>query len=196
MIHRVRKKHEMTATDSLLQRPLHSLPSQFGWLAGAALVISAGPAAATSLTLQVTLPVIETASYYRPYMAAWVERVDDKAVMGTLAVWYDMRLKDGLGKGWLRHLRTWWRNGGEQLALPADGVSGATRAAGTHTLQFKGGNMLSNLPTGRYELAVEVAREQGGRELVRVPFEWSGRAATADAKGSKELDNVKVSIAP
>lgn len=170
-------------------------PQRAAWLAGAALTLAAGPAAAASLTLQLTLPAIDTASYYRPYLAAWVEKADDKAVVGTLAVWYDTRLRDGGGKGWLRNLRTWWRNSGEQMALPADGVSGATRPAGTHTLQFSdSGGLLAKLPAGRYQLALEVAREQGGRELLRVPFEWGGPAQATQAEGSKELGKVAVTI--
>ncbi|RYF70837.1 MAG: DUF2271 domain-containing protein, partial [Comamonadaceae bacterium] len=74
----------------------------------AALATGSGPALAASLTLQLTLPTIDTATYYRPYLAAWVEKADDKAVVGPLAVWYDMKLRDGLGKSWLRQLRTWW----------------------------------------------------------------------------------------
>lgn len=165
------------------------------WLGTAALVLAAGPAAAGSLTLQLTLPEIHTASYYRPYVAAWVEKAEDKAVVGTVAVWYDTRLRDGLGKSWLRQLRTWWRTGGDQLAVPVDGVSGATRPAGTHTLQFADGKgALARLPPGRYQMAVEVAREQGDRELLRVPFEWRGAANTAHAEGTKELGKVTVTV--
>ena len=168
------------------------------WLGTAALAMAAtGPAAAASLTLQVTLPDLHATSYYRPYLAAWVERPEDKAAMGTLALWYDTRLRDGLGKSWLRQLRTWWRTGGEQLALPVDGVSGATRPAGTHTLQFADAKgALAPLPPGRYQMAIEVAREQGERELLRVPFEWGGAANAADAQGEKELGQVRVSVEP
>lgn len=175
-----------------------STPQYSAWLAGAALTLAAGPAAAASLTLQLTLPAIDTASYYRPYLAAWIEKAgEDKAVVGTLAVWYDTRLRDNGGRGWLRNLRSWWRLTGEQLALPADGVSGATRAAGTHQLQFTDTQgSLAGLPAGNYQLAIEVAREKGGRELLRVPFAWGGGAQSADAQGSKELGKVSVAVTP
>lgn len=167
------------------------------WLGTAVLALAAGPAAAGSLTLQLTLPEMTTASYYRPYVSAWVEKAEDKAVVGTVAVWYDTRLRDGLGKSWLRQLRTWWRTGGDQLAMPVDGVSGATRPAGTHTLQLADGKgALAQLPPGRYLMAVEVAREQGDRELLRVPFEWRGAANTAQAEGTRELGKVTVTVHP
>lgn len=175
----------------------HATPRS-AWLAGAALTLAAGPAAAASLTLQLTLPAIDTAAYYRPYLAAWIEKAgEDKAVVGTLAVWYDTRLRDNGGRGWLRNLRSWWRMTGEQLALPADGVSGATRPAGTHTLQFSDtSGALAGLPAGHYLLAIEVAREKGGRELLRLPFAWGGGAQSADASGNKELGPVHLAVAP
>ena len=55
---------------------------------------------------------------------------------------------------------------------------------------------LAGLPAGRYQLAVEVAREHGGRELVRVPFEWGGAANAAQAQGEKELGQVTVNVEP
>lgn len=167
------------------------------WLGAVALAWATGPAGAASLTLQLTLPDVAAASYYLPYLAAWVEKAEDKAAMGTLAVWYDTRLRDNQGRGWLRNLRTWWRAGGEQLALPVDGVTGATRPVGTHALHFSGATgALAHLAAGRYQIAVEVAREQGGRELLRVPFEWGGAANAADAQGEKELGQVRVSVEP
>ena len=149
-------------------------------------------------TTEGSVTVVDTASSYRPYLAAWVEKAgDDKAVVGTLAVWYDTRLRDNGGRGWLRHLRSWWRVTGEQLALPADGVSGATRPAGTHTLQFSDASgALAGLPAGPYQLAIEVARENGGRELLRLPFAWGGPAGSAEAQGSKEIGKVSLRSAP
>ena len=167
-------------------------------LGAVALAWATGPAAAASLTLQLTLPEVAAASYYRPYLAAWVEKADDsKTAVGTLAVWYDTRLRDNQGRGWLRNLRTWWRAGGEQLALPVDGVTGATRPVGTHSLHFADATgALARLPAGRYQLAVEVARERGGRKLLRVPFEWGGAANAAQAQGEKELGQVTVNVEP
>ncbi|MDZ7922073.1 MAG: DUF2271 domain-containing protein [Rhodoferax sp.] len=66
------------------------------------------------------------------------------------------------------------------MELPADGVSGATRVAGKHVLRFDATQAnLAKLPAGDYNVAVEVAREQGGRELVRAPLHWQGLSAQA-----------------
>jgi hypothetical protein len=89
-------------------------------------------------------------------------------------------------------MRTWWRRGGRAMTLPADGISSATKAPGRHAIAVPGARLRS-LAAGDYVLVVEAAREQGGRESVRVPFRW-GAANTARASGSTELGAVSVTV--
>lgn len=159
-------------------------------LAVAAVGAVATPALAADLTVSVQVPSLSVASYHRPYVAVWIERPDNTAVR-TLAVWYEVS-NTAEGKDWLKDMRTWWRRGGRALTLPADGVSSATKAPGTHAVRVPGAR-LSNLPAGDYVLVVEAARELGGREAVRVPFRW-GSANTARASGSTELGAVSVAV--
>ena len=151
----------------------------------------AGAAQAADLTVTVEIPRISSASYHRPYVAMWIEQADQTAVQ-TLAVWYDTKLPNGEGKDWLKDLRTWWRKGGRAMALPADGVSGATRAPGQHSIRIPAAR-LRGLQPGQYNIVVEAARELGGREVVRVPFRW-GAANTAAGTGSTELGTVRVAV--
>jgi len=155
------------------------------------------PVMAADLNVKVEIPRLNVAEYHRPYVAMWIERADQSPVQ-TLAVWYDARNKEGEGTKWLKDMRQWWRKAGRDMQMPADGVSGATRAPGEHTLSFKDGKApLGKLPAGDYQLVVEAAREVGGRELVRVPFSWPARAAqTASAKGEHELGGVTVEVKP
>ncbi|CAN7283426.1 DUF2271 domain-containing protein [Brevundimonas sp. LjRoot202] len=155
-------------------------------VAGAA----ATPAFAADLTVSVEIPRLSVAAYHRPYVAVWIERPDNTAVR-TLAVWYEVA-NTAEGKDWLKDMRTWWRRGGRSLALPADGVSSATKAPGRHTVTVRGAR-LSNLPAGDYVMVVEAARELGGRESVRIPFRW-GAPNTARAAGSNELGAVSVTV--
>lgn len=149
-------------------------------------------ASAADLTVTVDLPRITTGSYHRPYVAVWIETPDQNAVR-TLAVWYDQgRNAEGDGKDWLKDIRTWWRKGGRAMTMPADGVSGATRAPGTQTLRSPAAR-LAGLQPGQYAIAVEAARELGGREIVRVPFRW-GAPNTGRASGSTELGAVSVAV--
>lgn len=155
-------------------------------VAGAA----ATPAFAADLNVSVEIPRLSVAAYHRPYVAVWIERPDNTAVR-TLAVWYEVS-NTAEGKDWLKDMRTWWRRGGRSLALPADGVSSATKAPGRHTVTVRGAR-LSNLPAGDYVMVVEAARELGGRESVRIPFRW-GAPNTARAAGSNELGAVSVTV--
>lgn len=163
----------------------------------AQIALLASPAAAGSLAFEVTLPVPDASPAYRPYLAAWIEDPADGAIRGTVAVWYDTRLRDNLGRGFLRDLRQWWRAEGEALALPADGISGPTRAPGSHRVEVPAGNpTLGALADGDYILAVQVSREGGGRETLRTPFTWGGSANAAEATGERELTRLKVSVTP
>lgn len=161
----------------------------------ALLSAAAVPALAANLSVTVEIPRLNTASYHRPYVAIWIEQPDQTAVR-TLAVWYQVaagRGGEGEGKDWLKDMRTWWRKGGRALTLPADGVSGATRAPGRQAVTIPAAR-LASLPAGQYNVVVEAAREQGGREMVRVPFRWGGAAARTNATGSTELGAVTVAV--
>lgn len=145
--------------------------------------VIAAPATAASVT--VTVPRLNVAEYHRPYVAIWLEPTGGGPAR-TVAVWYDLK-KGGNEPGtkWLADLRAWWRKGGRSLAMPADGVSGATRAPGQYRVPLP-----ADLKPGAYTLNVEAARETGGRELVSVPLtvpNASGRAA-----GKAELGAVAV----
>jgi hypothetical protein len=155
-----------------------------------------GAAGAQTIDLSVTIPQMKVAEYHRPYVAVWLEK--EGAAPRTLQVWYDFdgRSAEGAGTKWLRDMRQWWRVVGRGMSFPADGVTGATKAAGTHKIALVGGKGATPaLTPGNYKLLVEAAREVGGREVVTVPFTWNGsKATTATAKGTSELGAVTISI--
>jgi hypothetical protein len=158
---------------------------------------TAWPALAADLTLKLELPRLDVAEYHRPYVAIWLER-PDQSFAGNLAVWYDIKLRNQGGTKWLKDLRSWWRQSGRELTLPLDGLSTATRAPGEHSLTFAGTRApLAGLPDGDYQLVVEAARETGGRERVKVPFQWPPKAAaTAQARGREELGGISLQLRP
>lgn len=155
------------------------------------------PAFAAGLGVGVEIPRLDVAEYHRPYVAMWVERADN-TVASTLAVWYDVKLKNDEGTKWLKDLRQWWRRTGRDLAMPVDGVTSPTRPAGKHQLAFnEGTKQLAALPAGSYKLVVEASREVGGRELVTIPFTWpAAKAQQLSAKGSSELGEVTLDLKP
>lgn len=163
-------------------------------LAAPILLFATSPALAAGLDVSLTIPTLKVAEYHRPYIAIWLEPASGEAK--SLAVWYDMKLKDKEGEKWLRDVRTWWRKSGRTLSFPVDGVSGATRAPGTHKISFTAGKgPLGTLAPGQYELVIEAAREVGGRELLRFPFQWPPKGAeVVKAAGSSELGAVTVTL--
>jgi hypothetical protein len=155
------------------------------------------PAFAAGLNVGVELPRLSVAEYHRPYVAVWIERADN-SVAANLATWYQVGKRDNEGTKWLKDLRQWWRRTGRELAMPVDGVSSATRPAGTHQLQFtEGSKPLGTLAPGEYKLVVEAAREAGGHEVVSLPFTWpAAPGAQLKAQGSSELGTVTLDAKP
>lgn len=161
------------------------------------LALLTSPLMAAELVVDVEIPRLQVAEYHRPYVALWLEEPDKRHV-ANLAVWYDLKLKDNEGEKWLKDMREWWRRSGRSLQMPVDGVSGATRAVGTHQLSFDDTKApLKDLPAGDYRLVVEAAREVGGRELLRLPFTWPPQnAEKKQAQGESELGTVTVQLNP
>lgn len=146
-------------------------------------------AAANELTVNIEIPKIPVAEYHRPYVGVWIE---GEGVKQNLAVWYQL---DRDGEDWLKDIRQWWRKLGRSETFPIDGVSGATKAPGVHSLVLKQGVApLGDLKPGKYTLYVEAAREVGGRELLQIPFEWPV-ASSGEAQGKTELGKISLSIA-
>lgn len=171
--------------------------------------LGALPAQAAQLDVSVQIPQLEVAEYHRPYVAMWVER-EDRSVAAQLSLWYQVKRGVGpnamapapgakveSGTKWLPDLRQWWRRGGRDIAMPADGLSSATKPVGTHEQKFGDKSPLAALPPGRYKLVVEAAREDGGRELVDLAFDWPAKAATTlEASGTSELGAIRVAVKP
>jgi len=153
-----------------------------------------GVAQAADLSLSVEIPQLPVSEYHRPYVAIWIEGADQN-IAANLAVWYQVR---GDHTKWLPDLRQWWRRGGRDLKVPVDGLTGATRPVGQHLLKFDAARApLTDLKPGQYTVVVEAVREVGGREAVRIPFEWPIKAAKREsASGSKELGAVALSLNP
>lgn len=154
---------------------------------------------AAGMDVKVTVPRINAAEYHRPYVAIWVE-TPNQDIATTLSVWYAQSSKEKSEKGtkWLKDLRQWWRKGGRDMDMPMDGVSGATKPVGEHTLSFVEGQVpLGKLPAGEYRLVVEAAREKGDRELVRIPFQWPvQKAESLKASGQSELGAIGLELKP
>lgn len=160
--------------------------------------LAATPALAADLEISVEVPRLDVAEYHKPYVAVWLEG-PDRHVATNLAVWYDIANKRNEGEKWLKDLRQWWRRAGRELKLPADGLTSATRAPGTHSISIDDdkNKILSGLAPGQYQLVVEAAREVGGREVVKIPVQWPlQKGAALSGKGEHELGTITISTKP
>lgn len=152
-------------------------------------------ASAQQVEITVEIPRLRVAEYHRPYVAIWIEPQNGGDVE-DVAVWYDTGLKDREGEKWLKDMRQWWRRSGRALTMPVDGVSGATRPPGGHTLSV-GPEKLKTLTAGDYRLLVEAAREVGGREMLKIPFTWPPqKELTLEQSGEHELGTVTLQLVP
>ncbi|MCA6216551.1 DUF2271 domain-containing protein [Ideonella sp. B7] len=162
-------------------------------------LLALGSSSTWAATLQLTLelPRLSVAEYHKPYVAVWLEKDGQPNAAAQLAVWYDLKKANNGGTKWLRDLRQWWRAGGRDLTVPADGVTGATRSPGEQVLRLDQAPGLARLPAGQYTVVVEAAREGGGREVQRLPLTWPIQAAQqAQAQGTHELGALKLKATP
>jgi len=149
---------------------------------------------AAEARLAITLPQLNVAEYHPPYVAVWIE--DERRQATQVAVWYDIALANGEGQEWLKDMRQWWRRGGRGLAMPVDGISGATHGPGEHYIDQQLTRALATLPDGKYTLLVEAAREVGGREVVKLPIELplSAMQLPATASGNNEIESIALEL--
>ncbi len=157
--------------------------------------VAALPATAAELSLKITLPRMDIAEYHKPYVAVWIERAD-QSFAGNVAVWYDVKKRNDGGAKWLKDMRTWWRKSGKDTPS-LDGVSGATRTSGEQSVNLLDAKAVAALPPGQYQVVVEAARENGGREVLRAPFEWPlKKAQSTKVPGEGELGAIAIDAKP
>jgi hypothetical protein len=80
--------------------------------------------------------------------------------------------------------------------MPIDGVTGATRRPGGHTLQLPNlSAAIASLPAGNYTLNIEAAREVGGREHLMLPITLPVTAPyQAEVTGQHELGHIRLTL--
>lgn len=138
------------------------------------------PLQATEAEITVQIPEIETAQYYRPYVAVWVENAEQQSVK-LIALWRKE-------PDWLKDIRRFWRKIGRSEPALVDAMTGATRTPGKHRLTWDGKDDQGNaLAAGSYTLYVEASREQGGRSLQKIDFKLDGTPYQLTAAAAEEL---------
>lgn len=151
----------------------------------AALFQTTAQAQTPQLEIELTLPDLDVQPYHRPYVAVWLETPKRKHVT-TLALWVQKA-------EWFKDLRQWWRKAGK-TDINFDGISGATKRAGTYTIDWQGKDLDGNaVKPGKYLLNIEVVREEGGRDYSRVELDLS-QAGKVTIEGKKEFSTSFVTV--
>lgn len=156
-----------------------------------ALVLLAGlssqPLAAAQAEIVLTIPEIDTAQYYRPYVAVWVENTEQQPVK-LIALWRKE-------PDWLKDIRRFWRKIGRSDAALVDAMTGATRTPGQYRLSWDGRDDQGQpLAAGHYTLYVEASREQGGRSLQKIDFQLNGQPQQLTAAMAEELGPLTLTL--
>lgn len=149
-------------------------------------LVFAAKAQATEIELSINLAK-QSGEYHNPYVAAWIENDSGKSVR-TLVLWRE-------GAKWLKDLRTWWRKVGRRNKALVDGITSATRPAGSYNLSFPAvDDNKKPLVPGDYTLKVEVVRENGGRAIIKQKFSINGQAQSYTLKATPETNQATFSI--
>ncbi len=153
-------------------------------------LFSSNLVSASEISVELTIPKIDSQPYHKPYIAVWLETRKRKGVH-TLAFWHEQ-------SDWFKDLRQWWRKIGQQKSPAYDQVTGATKKPGTYTVKIPKHIFTDlTLAPGEYFLNVEAVREEGGREFVRQKIViGAGENKTYQKSGKHELGNVVINVMP
>lgn len=142
-------------------------------------------ASAASLSVDFSLPKIQSKKYRKPYVAIWAEHKGDSE---NLLLWHLVKHK-GKSDKWLPDLRRWWRKEGRYAAQKFDGMTGATKGAGDYHVDLD----VAHLPK-KFTLFIEVVREKGGRSIVRQKIDLSKTNKEFKLDATEELGAVTIKV--
>jgi thiamine biosynthesis lipoprotein len=139
---------------------------------------------AEALVLDYEIPQLQAQRYHAPYVAVWITRPDGAAIRQLLVL--------GERSRYLLELPQWWRRYGRDDLPAIQGIARPTRLPGKYSLSWDGrDDRGQRLPAGAYLLQVEAARQDGGHELLTLPFHLDGRRAVqVQRQGTAEIGTI------
>ncbi|MFC4656581.1 DUF2271 domain-containing protein [Rheinheimera marina] len=169
---------------ALLQSEQGQLQASAPWYA-----MLADPSQQHSQQMQIRYLLPELASdARRPYLSLWLAD-EQQQLVRQLEV-------SGAQQRWWQELRHWWRKQARQAPEQFDSLAGATHKAGWQQLRWDGRNLSGEVvPTGRYWLHLEIAREHGGHQHLKWPLDWQPSLAAQQHKISGELSAIEWQLA-
>lgn len=138
-------------------------------------------------TIQFGLPKLKVTNLRRPYVALWIQDAERKVIKHLLVL--------GDHDVWMRENRLWWRQAGRKEDSLLAGFARPTRRAGVYDLTWNGLDDYGQpLAKGRYTLVMEVSREHGGHEVVKIDFDSSARFENMKKTGNKEIEFLQLAL--
>ncbi len=138
--------------------------------------------AATTISVDFSLPAFAKEEYRKPYVAMWAEHDGES---DNLLLWHLTKRKSDK---WLPDIRRWWRKEGRYAEQKFDGITGATKSTGEHHVQLD----VSKL--SKFTLFIEVARQKGGRSIVRQKIDLNGTQKLFNLDATSELGAVTIKV--
>lgn len=138
------------------------------------------------LTIELELARFE-GRFRRPFVAVWVEDKKKESIR-NLAVWYNK-------SRWLPDLKRWYSKNQPGKMDPGvmESISSATRSAGKYTLTWDGLDEQGKpVPSGKYTIYIEAAREHGTYQLLKQEVEWNGKPKHLDLTGGIEITSASL----
>ncbi len=127
--------------------------------------------------------------FRRPFVAVWVENKKKESVR-TMALWFNK-------PRWLPDLQRWFS---KNQSLTHDysrlsTISSATRYAGKYTLVWDGKDDEGNaVPSGKYTLYIEAAREHGTYQLIKQEIDMNGKPEHFELDGGVEITSASLDL--
>jgi hypothetical protein len=149
------------------------------------LFISSISNAASTLSIDFTLPEFSKEDYRKPYVAIWAETKDDSH---NLLLWHLTKGKSKKDK-WLVDIKRWWRKEGRYSnSNKFDGITGASKGNGKHHVD------LDIAKLSEFTLFIEVVRQKGGRSIVRQKINVNNEQTQFSIPASQELGAVTIKV--
>jgi hypothetical protein len=138
------------------------------------------------LTIELELARFE-GRFRRPFVAVWIEDKKKESIR-NLAVWYNK-------SRWLPDLKRWYSKNqpGKMGPDVMESISSATRSAGKYTLTWDGLDEQGKpVPSGKYTIYIEAAREHGTYQLIKQEIEWNNKPKHLDLTGGIEISSASL----
>ncbi len=126
--------------------------------------------------------------FRRPFVAVWITDSEKKTVR-NLALWFNK-------PRWLPDLKEWYRTNYQDInrsGKTVESISSATRPPGKYSIKWDLTDDKGNpVPTGRYTVYIEAAREHGTYQLMKKEIDCKKKELSVTIPGNTEISSASL----